>query len=537
MMVDPSGHVAVWNWIKDTVTTICNKVQTAVQVVVEVVTDFFADVRIAVDDFFGNVLEFMQTDAGQFVTALLVAPIVMLVTLIEQDTLSHFTWVPEATAELFGLFGAVFGLIGNGLQKLFAEDGWFIQVIDFFKEQIHGQQKIEVTGVSLNIASTSIQVGSTVQLSATISPPNASNKGVTWNSSNTGVATVSSLGKVTGIGTGNATITVTTDDRGETATCAVTVTQAPTLPVTGIAITGGATTLNAGATTQWSASIAPTNASNKTIVWNYSNVCKGSCPVPCNNAHGPGATVNQSGLVTAISPGTAVRVTATAHNGIQGGRSVQVRALTNAANDVERVTNNTMSTTAKVLLLSRDFDWANESDAAKRQEMADIFGLFVLALGIQNNPPILDIGPHGGLGSYNSGEHRMKINEARLNDPVIQYILLHEMRHAYQKIARDSAGPNGWGSVTSTTIAWWQSAFARNSTDDGFEAYVSNPREWDARQFTQDPAAMHKILDNNTRVVTPTYFGQWFVTFPFWGHAKGKSRELNQQRQQKLRRY
>lgn len=85
---------------------------------------------------------------------------------------------------------------------------------------------VSVTGVSLNKASTSIEVGGSEVLSATVSPSNATNQAVSWTSSNTNVATVSSSGRVAAVAEGNATITVTTSDGGYTATCAVTVTAA-----------------------------------------------------------------------------------------------------------------------------------------------------------------------------------------------------------------------------------------------------------------------------------------------------------------------
>lgn len=82
---------------------------------------------------------------------------------------------------------------------------------------------VAVTGVSLNKSSTSIKVGKTETLVATVAPSNASDKSVTWSSSDTTVATVSN-GTVTGVKAGSATITVTTTDGNKTATCDVTVT-------------------------------------------------------------------------------------------------------------------------------------------------------------------------------------------------------------------------------------------------------------------------------------------------------------------------
>lgn len=84
---------------------------------------------------------------------------------------------------------------------------------------------IAVTSVSLSSNSETIKVGKTVTLTPTISPSNATNKNVTWTSSNTSVATVSG-GTVTGVSAGTATITVTTVSGSKTATCTVVVQEA-----------------------------------------------------------------------------------------------------------------------------------------------------------------------------------------------------------------------------------------------------------------------------------------------------------------------
>ena len=81
---------------------------------------------------------------------------------------------------------------------------------------------ISVTGISLNKTTTSIEVGKTETLIATITPSNATNKTVTWTSSDTSMATVDSNGKVTAKKIGTATITATTSN-GKTSTCKVTV--------------------------------------------------------------------------------------------------------------------------------------------------------------------------------------------------------------------------------------------------------------------------------------------------------------------------
>ena len=82
---------------------------------------------------------------------------------------------------------------------------------------------VSVTGVSLNKTSTSLNVVGTEQLTATIQPSNATNKNVTWSSSNSSVAMVNSSGLVTAVASGSAIITVKTVDGSKTATCSVTV--------------------------------------------------------------------------------------------------------------------------------------------------------------------------------------------------------------------------------------------------------------------------------------------------------------------------
>ena len=87
---------------------------------------------------------------------------------------------------------------------------------------------ISVTGVTVSPTTASLETGGTQQLTATVSPNNATDKTVSWSTSNSSVATVSSTGLVTAAGVGSATITVTTTDGHKTATCVITVAAAIT---------------------------------------------------------------------------------------------------------------------------------------------------------------------------------------------------------------------------------------------------------------------------------------------------------------------
>ena len=147
-----------------------------------------------------------------------------------------------------------------------------------------------MTGVTLNKSTLTLKVGASETLTATIAPADATNKNVTWASSDAAVATVDASGKVTGVAAGTATITVTTEDGGKTATCQVTV-KANTVPVTGVTLNKIVLKLYMGGSETLKATVAPANATNKYVTWKSSNPAV--------------ATVDANGKVTAKSIGMA----------------------------------------------------------------------------------------------------------------------------------------------------------------------------------------------------------------------------------------
>ena len=105
-----------------------------------------------------------------------------------------------------------------------ATDGIYL----FEKEDGSTPEQVDVTGVALDKHELELLVGKEETLKATVTPSNATNKKVTWTSSDETVATVSNTGAVTAVAAGTATITVTTEDGAFTDTCTVTVTQPET---------------------------------------------------------------------------------------------------------------------------------------------------------------------------------------------------------------------------------------------------------------------------------------------------------------------
>lgn len=93
-------------------------------------------------------------------------------------------------------------------------------------------KKVAVTGVSLNQTSKLLDVGATFNLVATVNPNDATNKAVTWTSSDASIASVNTTGVVTAKKAGTATITVKTADGNKTAICTVTISDKYTYTVT-----------------------------------------------------------------------------------------------------------------------------------------------------------------------------------------------------------------------------------------------------------------------------------------------------------------
>lgn len=114
----------------------------------------------------------------------------------------------------------------------------------------------------------SIEIGRISQLTCEFTPTSATNKNVTWTTSDDSVATVSESGLVTGVGAGSATITATSADGNKSAEMIVTVSA---VPVTGISIVDAPQTLKVGESYTLRSVITPANATTHTVVWTSSN--------------------------------------------------------------------------------------------------------------------------------------------------------------------------------------------------------------------------------------------------------------------------
>ena len=169
---------------------------------------------------------------------------------------------------------------------------------------------VNVTEVTLDKTELTLTEGETETLTATVRPDNADNRKVTWSSDKTDVATVDGAGRVTAVKSGEAVVTVTTEDGGKTASCRVTV-KAKVVPVTGVDVKPWSVTIGANGTTKLTCTVAPSNATNRNVRWESDNPSV--------------ATVDSDGNVRAVSAGVAKVSAVTEDGGFRSGCTVTVK--------------------------------------------------------------------------------------------------------------------------------------------------------------------------------------------------------------------
>jgi len=194
--------------------------------------------------------------------------------------------------------GNIKGLkVGTATITVTTEDGSFTAKATIKVTEV---PKVSVSGVSLNKSNVSLYVGNSTKLVATVKPSDATNKGVTWKSSNTSVVSVDKNGNIKGLKAGTATITVTTNDGKYTAKATITVTNAPKISVTGVSLNKTSVDLYIGNSTKLVATVKPSNATNKGVTWKSSNTSV--------------VSVDKNGNIKGLKAGTAT-ITVTTNDG------------------------------------------------------------------------------------------------------------------------------------------------------------------------------------------------------------------------------
>ncbi|MBQ7862017.1 MAG: Ig-like domain-containing protein [Clostridia bacterium] len=147
---------------------------------------------------------------------------------------------------------------------------------------------VPVTGVEVSATTIAVPKGGTRLLSAIVKPSNATNKAVSWVSSNTSIATVNEAGQVTGVAKGSVTVTCKTADGAFKASCTVNVIQY----VEKITLDATSVSLQAGKSKTLTAKVSPSTATFTKVNWSSSNTKV--------------ATVDANGVVKALAGGSAV---------------------------------------------------------------------------------------------------------------------------------------------------------------------------------------------------------------------------------------
>jgi len=172
---------------------------------------------------------------------------------------------------------------------------------------------IAVESITLNKSSISLDVGASEDLVATILPANATNKSITWSSTNTGVAIVDSNGKVVALTDGTAVIIAkSVQDENKTAFCTVIVGNATTISVEGVSLNKSTSTISVNETDTLIATVTPSNATNKAVTWSSSDASV--------------ASVDSNGKVTGIAAGSANITVTTVDGGKTANCSVTVKS-------------------------------------------------------------------------------------------------------------------------------------------------------------------------------------------------------------------
>ena len=163
--------------------------------------------------------------------------------------------------------------VNNGAVKAVGEGSTYIyaKTSNGFSASCYvsvSKKTVSPTGISLNQSNMSLTEGDTGYLSATVSPSNATNKTVSWRSGNTSVATVNG-GTVRAVSEGSTYIYAETSN-GYSASCYVSVSKKTVSP-TGISLNQSNMSLTEGDTGYLSATVSPSNATNKTVSWSSDN--------------------------------------------------------------------------------------------------------------------------------------------------------------------------------------------------------------------------------------------------------------------------
>lgn len=194
------------------------------------------------------------------------------------------------------------------------------QSVDNTKNTVKENTEIEVTSVKIkNKEKVKLKIGETLILETDIEPNNASNKKITWSSSNTNIVTVNSDGKVEALQEG--TVKITAKSNNEKQDIIELTIEKPVIEVNRIVLDQNNISLNEGEIVKITESVYPIDATDKSVKWESSD---------------ENIVTVKEGKVTAIKEGIAT-ITVTSNNGIKGICSINVKAIRKENNNEKNI--------------------------------------------------------------------------------------------------------------------------------------------------------------------------------------------------------
>lgn len=164
-------------------------------------------------------------------------------------------------------------------------------LFDMVMIQVVVNTKVNVTSINVSQSSVAINEGQTFQISTTVLPSNATNKKLSYFSTNPEVASVSQTGVITGKGGGNAQIIVSSNENPNISASINILVSSTSIKVSNINLGQTEIELKEGSVYSLNATVLPSNATNKGLVWSSSNNIS--------------VAVSNSGVITAKEAGEA----------------------------------------------------------------------------------------------------------------------------------------------------------------------------------------------------------------------------------------
>jgi len=250
---------------------------------------------------------------------------------------------------------------------------------------------IEVNNVLLEKSTLELFVGDKIKLNYEVHPIEATNKNVKWQSDNLNVITVNESGEITAVGVGNANVSISSSN-GKKAICNIIVKE-KIVPVERIDLSQVNLNLKVGDKVKLNATVYPSNATNKNVIWSSSNSSV--------------VTVNELGEITAVGSGTVQVSVSITNENKKALCTINVKQSTNKIHFIRQV-----SDAADAILLESNGNYAMVDTGMDNVNDNNLVLNYLRSLGVKNLEFILITHNHddhvGGINAILGSEIAVK---------------------------------------------------------------------------------------------------------------------------------